>query len=47
MYELDAELPMDYKLTVRVLNSGIINSEIGKFTIDIEDRVLGTIDIRK
>lgn len=41
MYELDAELPKDWKMTLNIKNKGIMDSIIGSVEIDIEDRVVG------
>lgn len=47
MFELDAILPGDWKLTVKIMNAGTIgNSEIGGFEIDLEDRILMYKDLR-
>lgn len=43
-YELDADLPHDWKLTINVMShtdGGVVDSLIGSTVIDIEDRHLG------
>ncbi|EGR34566.1 hypothetical protein IMG5_007260 [Ichthyophthirius multifiliis] len=48
MYELDAFLPEDWNLIVNIMNKGtLMDSLIGQFEIDLEDRVLGQTDLRK
>lgn len=41
IYELDAELPRDWKLTLNIKNKGMIDNVIGSVEIDMEDRLLG------
>jgi hypothetical protein len=41
MYELDAEIPKDWKLTLNIKNKGMMDSIIGSLEIDIEDRLVG------
>ena len=41
MYELDAELPKDWKLVLNIKNKGIVDNIIGSVEIDLEDRLLG------
>lgn len=41
MYELDGELPRDWKMTLHIKNKGMMDSIIGTVEIDIEDRVVG------
>lgn len=44
MYELDACLPEDWNLVVQIMSKGAaVDSLIGQFQIDLEDRVLGKI----
>jgi len=40
-------MPEDFNLTVRLLNKDIFKSEIGRFEIDLEDRLYGCNDVRK
>lgn len=47
MFELDANLPNEWCLKVRIMNSGTLgSSEIGGFEIDLEDRILMYKDLR-
>ena len=41
MYELDAELPTDWKLVLHIKNKSMFDSTIGSIQIDIEDRIVG------
>lgn len=42
IFELDAELPIDWNLEFRVMNKGtLLNNIIGQIDIDLEDRLLG------
>ncbi|CAD8189110.1 unnamed protein product [Paramecium pentaurelia] len=41
MYELDAELPTDWKMKLHIKSKGMFDSVIGSIQIDIEDRVVG------
>lgn len=42
MYELDAFLPVDWKMELRIMNKNTIGSNmIGKVEIDLEDRLFG------
>lgn len=42
MYELDAELPMDWKMTINIRNKGLVDdSIIGSVEINLEDRLVG------
>lgn len=48
MYELDVCLPEDWNLVVQFFNKGTaIDSLIGQFEIDLEDRLLGLKELRK
>ncbi|EAR93381.2 C2 domain protein (macronuclear) [Tetrahymena thermophila SB210] len=48
MYELDATLPEDWNLVVKIMNKGTaIDALIGQFEIDLEDRVLGQKELRR
>jgi len=47
-YELDSLLPYDCNLTVKMMNKGkVLDDEIGKFEIDLEDRLFGNIDVKR
>lgn len=42
MYELDALLPMDWQMELRIMSHGTMgDSLIGKVHIDLEDRLMG------
>ena len=47
MYELDAVIPQDWNLAVRIMNSSTLDSEIGGYMIDLEDRILGEKMLRR
>jgi hypothetical protein len=40
MYAVDATIPFDCKVEIKIMNAGMVDREIGSFTIDLEDRVL-------
>ncbi len=46
MYELDAELPSDWKMSINICDKGILDGLIGTVEIDLEDRVLGEATIK-
>ncbi|EGR29195.1 hypothetical protein IMG5_161110 [Ichthyophthirius multifiliis] len=48
MYQLDAQLPEDWNLIISIVNKGqVLDSLIGEYEIDLEDRIFGISELRK
>ena len=48
IYELDAQLPDEWRLELRIMNKGLMGKNlIGSFALDLEDRILGEKYLRQ